>query len=326
MKKALFNSLFLFTLLVLVSCAPQLKEGDSISQKVNSQAFVMVFAGSGTFPFGRTAEATVFHPFWIAQTEVSLALWKEVYDWATSVERGEARYTFANEGKPGSHPTESSPQHPVTMINWRDALIWTNALNEMLGLVPVYHSNANLLSPLRDSTGGEYKFLVNEEPGSIDNPFVHPKSNGYRLPSSVEFERAARWKGLDSANGALEHPLGSGLFWTPPLYVSGAKDVYTNGRAVADVAWFRESSNQGSGMQAQPIAQLIPNDLGLFDVSGNVWEWCFDWTLGGENLARTTRGGGWKSEALSLVVTEISGLTPFSLYDFQGFRLARSEW
>jgi formylglycine-generating enzyme required for sulfatase activity len=128
----------------------------------------------------------------------------------------------------------------------------------------------------------------------------------YRLPTEAEWEYAAR----------------SG----------GKREKYAGGGNVDAVAWYSDNS----GSQTHPVGQKRPNGLGLFDMSGNVWEWCEAWfdnpqgPSGDSN--RVLRGGSWGSsrveradswfhETGSVRVADRFRITPKVRYDL-GFRLA----
>lgn len=244
-------------------------------------------------------EATVFDNFWIMETPVTYELWYAVRQWALQND-----YTFANAGREGSHgdtgqaPT-SKRNEPVTRISWRDSIVWTNALSEMLGRNPVYTYEWDVI---RDST----------DASACDNA-VQENTNGFRLPTSNEWELAARYKGDDSSHGAIAR---SGLYWTPGSYASGAKASYEDATATAKVAWYNVPSTQTVGSKE-------PNALGLFDMSGNVWEWTF--TRDGSH--REVRGGSW-SAALRFVlqVGRPSQGDPGTVYDGVGFRPVRTAF
>ena len=274
---------------------------DPSEHQADGVQFHMAIAPAATFPAGTddSGEATVFDDFWIMETPVTYELWYAVRQWALQND-----YTFANGGREGSHgDTGHSPtskrNEPVTGINWRDSIVWTNALSEMLGRNPVYKYEWDVI---RDST----------DAAACDKA-VQENTNGFRLPTSDEWELAARFKGDDSSHGAIAR---SGLYWTPGSYASGATASYDNATATEKVAWYNVASTQAVGSKG-------PNALGLFDMSGNVWEWTF--TRDGSH--REVRGGSW-SVALRFVlqVGRPSRGDPGIVYDGVGFRPVRTAF
>jgi formylglycine-generating enzyme required for sulfatase activity len=75
------------------------------------------------------------------------------------------------------------------------------------------------------------------------------------------------------------------------------------------------------GDKLMPVAQKTANQLGLYDMSGNVWEWCF--TASGSN--RVIRGGCWRNSASNMQVGHWNDINPFSEFYSIGFRFARTQ-
>ena len=107
--------------------------------------------------------------FYMAQTETTYARWYEVLTWAK--DKG---YKFANPGregnagKDGAEPTGT--ELPVTMISWRDAIVWCNAASEKDGLEPVYKYNGAVLKEVDSAKDGE---------GKAENAIIDASANGY---------------------------------------------------------------------------------------------------------------------------------------------------
>ncbi|MCK4907994.1 MAG: SUMF1/EgtB/PvdO family nonheme iron enzyme, partial [Spirochaetes bacterium] len=107
--------------------------------------------------------------------------------------------------------------------------------------------------------------------------------------TEAEWEYASRYK--------------DGINLTPGDYASGATNDYNNAAACSNVAWW----SVNSGSDTHPVGSKAANALGLCDMSGNVWEWCWDWydaayydggtmtdpTGSATGLTRMSRGGCW---------------------------------
>jgi formylglycine-generating enzyme required for sulfatase activity len=279
--------------------------GSQVTLSTGGVAFNMRYVPGKTTFTGTTdaTQATVTSGYLIAETEVTYELWNTVKTWATS-----NGYTFANVGTMGDGSGDNN-RNPVTTINWRDAIVWTNALTEYYNAqngtsyAVVYTSDAGYTTPIRSSADGAYGSSVNSTAGSFDNPYVNPDAKGFRLPTSDEWELAARY--IDDANGDGDI-MDAGEYY-PGNYASGAIADYNNATITGHVSWY----SVNSGSSTHTVGLRLANALGLFDLSGNVLEWAYDWHPSFIGSNRVGRGGGWYDTATGMQVGGVSNGNPY---------------
>jgi formylglycine-generating enzyme required for sulfatase activity len=183
---------------------------------------------------------------------------------------------------------KNNPRNPVERVSWYDAILFCNELSRLQGLDECY--------ALKDiSTTNEYGYDPNQIM-SAQVTFDFSK-NGYRLPIEKEWEYAAK--------------AGTQNLW------SGTDDVSQLG----DYAWLRENSEKST----HPIATKKPNEWGFYDMSGNVYEWCWDkYNPKGADADRVYRGGSWGNYASNLRSANRYYTSPFYRVNEFGFRVCRA--
>ena len=189
--------------------------------------------------------------------------------------------------------------HPVNEIRWYDAIIYCNKRSLKEGLTPCYTINGKK----NPSEWGSVPSLSDSTWNAVICDFG---ANGYRLPTQAEWEWAAR---------------------------GGQSHRYAGSDDAEEVAWFNENADIGT----RAVKTRKSNGYELYDMSGNVWEWCWDWyaedgitastPVAGPSVEQRYRllcGGYWDSGWHSLLVTSRDCNYPTKCSNGYGFRVVRN--
>ena len=256
-------------------------------------------------------KAVTLSSFWISPYEVTQEEFVSVMTGNKNGIEANPSY-FQGDTKP---PAEGEVQErrPVERVSWYDAIVYCNLLSIKEGLTPCYAIKSSTDPAL---WGTSPTSTSAEDYADWNGVTCNFNANGYRLPTEAEWEYAARGGQPGLTDNSWEYE-------------------YSGSNTPDDVAWYDDNSDK----KTHEVGKKQANSLGLYDMSGNVWEWCWDrygsssgYPSGTEDPAgpdagsyRVRRGGGWSGSASYCTVSNRYNYgSPYYRGNGYGFRLVRS--
>lgn len=330
-KQSLPGKLLIFGILLWVSIAA-MTDSSGAATIISKN---LVFVKGGTFQMGEGEKKhdVTLSDYYICKYDVTYSDFKAFVDytgyqtmaeifgkaWWYDTKKNEITYKIGASWKDTGFLQTGN--HPVVSISWYDSIKYCNWKSKHDGSQPVYQINEKAKDPnnLSDDEVDPFRWIV----------AVDWKANGYRLPTEAEWQFAAQSRGKEVkyswGNAAIPAIKG--------LKCANVADKTFKGKFFQKKIF--EKYRDGY-IFTSPVDKFKPNELGLYDMTGNVWDWCWDWygdyqkedrinpkgVLKGNT--RVARGGSWYNDPICANVTHRVYSDPWTHSGDVGFRMVRT--
>lgn len=207
----------------------------------------------------------------------------------------------------GNNPSSFKGDNlPVETVSWYDCIEYCNKRSLKEGLKPYYNITKNRKDPDNKNELDDVKWILT----------INESANGYRLPTDEEWEYAAGGGQLSKNYLCSGGNNPDEVAW----YWKNSGDKYLTG----SWSWPVLEKNNN---KTKPVGSKRPNELGLYDMSGNVREWCWDWQAGSSNepQGKIWRGGGWIGADFCCNLSFRAAYQANGKGPDQGFRVCRNS-
>ena len=235
-----------------------------------------------------------------------------------------AQFSAVMGSDPSDTTVSTSMTDPVQNLNWYQAIAFCNKLSLDDGLTPVYS-----VSTVSNWSNLAFSSIPTVDDTNWDAATITTSANGYRLPTEMQY----MWAAMGGMSDSLTTDLNGGVnILGYAKGYAGSTEASTGITNIDQYAWTSQNTNRTT---TNPVGSLKANELGIYDLSGNVFEWSWDWygtyptsattdyTGAASGTYRVLRGGDWIDDASLCTVAYRLSYFPSDQGNGIGFRVVR---